>query len=71
MPVCVFGCDFLYEKGYIHIENGKISLNETLKSSTKEYQYALSLKDRTLSAFWLRGKAEYFPNPLDSAITTG
>jgi hypothetical protein len=71
MPVCVFGCDFLYEKGYIYIENGKISLNETLKSSTKEYQYALSLKDRTLSAFWLRGKAEYFPNPLDSAITTG
>ena len=63
MPVCAFGCDFLYERGYIYVEAGKVQINTAKKSYTAEYQRALKLKGKTVSKTWLSGNERYFHKP--------
>jgi hypothetical protein len=63
MPVCAFGCDFLYERGYIYVEAGKVRVNTAKRSNTAEYQRALMLKGKIVSKAWLHGKPGYFPKP--------
>ena len=29
MPMCKFGCDELFERGYIYVEEGEIKINDT------------------------------------------
>lgn len=63
MPVCAFGCDFLYERGYIYVEAGKVQVNTVKQSHTTEYQRALMLQGKAISERWLNGKPGYFPKP--------
>lgn len=63
MPACVFGCDFMYERGYIYIETGKVRLNTAKASKTAEYQRALKLEGKSVPQVWLEGKPEYFLKP--------
>lgn len=63
MPVCIFGCDFLYERGYIYVEAGKVQVNTVKQSHTTEYQRALMLQGKAISERWLNGKPGYFPKP--------
>ena len=38
MPMCKFGCDELYEKGYIIIKDGQVVINKTpITESIKIY----------------------------------
>lgn len=42
MPACYFGCDSLYEKGYIKIENGVVMDNHFGKTVTKQIEKYLN-----------------------------
>jgi hypothetical protein len=63
MPVCALGCDFLYERGYIYVEAGKVQVSTAKKSHTAEYQRALKLQGKTVSKAWLSGNEGYFHKP--------
>jgi hypothetical protein len=59
MPMCKFGCDDLYEKGYIGINNGQISVfrYNDLTSYMNEYVSKLNGKECT---YWSETTQEYF-----------
>jgi hypothetical protein len=63
MPLCLFGCDYLYENGYIFVFDRKIKLDasKTLDGFAKEY--ADSLSGRELPEDWLKGESGYFAKP--------
>lgn len=63
MPACALGCDFLYERGYIYVQDGKVHVNSAKNSDTTEYQRAKSLSGRTVPEMWLAGSAEYYGKP--------
>ena len=33
MPMCKFGCDELYEKGYIYVVDGIVKINPAMKTT--------------------------------------
>jgi hypothetical protein len=59
MPMCKFGCDDLYEKGYIGINNGQISVFKynDLTPYMKGYVGKLSGNECT---YWSKSTQEYF-----------
>lgn len=61
MPLCVFGCDYLFEKGLIYIEDGCI---KALRELDIKYSYELdiikSITGRALDKRWLKGSSNYF-----------
>jgi hypothetical protein len=60
-PLCVFGCDHLYEHGYISVKNGIFCLGKATAGQT-ESAVVKALKDRAVPERWLRGPAAYFDN---------
>jgi hypothetical protein len=60
MPICLFGCDYLYERGFLYISKGRITVNTKMKSETIEYSKALELNGKTLKDEWLNGSESYF-----------
>lgn len=63
MPLCALGCDYLYERGYLYIKNGRITVNQSLASSTTEYVRAKNLDGRILKEAWRMGSDDYFQGP--------
>jgi len=61
-PLCVFGCDHLYEQGYIRIKDGVVVRNDDKAVNTAENQVVDQLVGKRLAARWTRGPAEYFDN---------
>ncbi|MCP2036449.1 hypothetical protein L1279_003491 [Planomicrobium sp. HSC-17F08] len=59
MPMCKFGCDELFEKGYIAVVDGKvININNiNLTSIVSSYIDKITGKQ---SAYWTKGTADYF-----------
>lgn len=64
MPLCVFGCDYLYEKRMIYIESGVVMRSDYPEA---EYGFELSyideIKGNNIDARWLEGSDQYFPKP--------
>lgn len=56
MPMCLFGCDFLYERRYLFIEKGRIVLDTSKASLTEEYLRAKALAGRPLDPRWVVGE---------------
>ena len=65
MPVCVFGCDFLYENRHIVIEDGIVKEGLPLHYADIESEYIKKLVGKRVSEEWLKGQKSYFPT-LDS-----
>ncbi|RDW17664.1 hypothetical protein [Oceanobacillus chungangensis] len=59
MPMCTFGCDDLYERGYISVKNGKIVANNQkhLTDDVREYIKKIENKE---CAYYNRYKEKYF-----------
>lgn len=59
MPMCKFGCDELYEKGYIYIEKGKVvaSLNKYITPRIKDY---LDEIININCSYWAKATEKYF-----------
>lgn len=63
MPACLFGCDFLYEKQHIFIDNGVVQEGLLLDHEGIESNYVKSLIGRKVSDEWLNGQLSYFQKP--------
>ncbi|MFC1509177.1 EVE domain-containing protein [Candidatus Omnitrophota bacterium] len=58
MPMCVFGCDRLYENGYIIVENGNISINKEVRSIVVN-KYIQSIEGK-FCPHWNENSRKYF-----------
>ena len=60
MPACQFGCDKLYENGYVYVEKGVITPNDKIKVTTKSVSdYISTLRGKKCTYFSERNK-KYF-----------
>ena len=60
MPVCLFGCDHLYEHEYIRIYSGQIHIQNTDALQDSEKEYLLALENRKVDHRFLEGSESYF-----------
>jgi hypothetical protein len=59
MPMCKFGCDDLFEKGYIGVVNGNIQVNTSMRFTTDMQESVLKLHDKQCS-HWNQKTKQYF-----------
>lgn len=60
MPLCVFGCDFLYEDRHIVIKDGKVQRGSAGEFGEADLHYMDKLIGRMLDDEWLQGPSSYF-----------
>jgi hypothetical protein len=64
MPLCLFGCDHMYERGYIYIQEGRVIEGMLPASLTAGERTAVSrVLGRNLDHRWLLGNDSYFRKP--------
>lgn len=59
MPMCKFGCDNLFESGYIYVENGIIKYNETRATTNDLKNYLQSINGKRCHYYTDKSK-KYF-----------
>lgn len=59
-PLCIFGCDYLYENGVINIEHGLVQGGKLPKQSTVDKERAMALIGCKVPDKWLQGPSQYF-----------
>ena len=62
MPLCVFGCDFLYEERYLYIEDGVVRRGQSLDHRSAGQAHIDGVVGNRVNAKWLMG-SRYFPVP--------
>ncbi|MXX93223.1 MAG: hypothetical protein F4Y63_07220 [Chloroflexi bacterium] len=60
MPICVFGCDFLYEHGHINIRDGMVSPGTPIQHDGPEKERVAKLINKEIDERWLQGPETYF-----------
>ncbi|MCM1957841.1 hypothetical protein NCZ17_00450 [Acinetobacter modestus] len=63
MPVCLMGCDYLYENMYIYIDGIEIKRGLTFSNARAESRFIEDLVGRTVEPKWLLGNQSYFRSP--------
>lgn len=64
MPLCLFGCDYLYEKQYVWVGvDGEVKSNVSLRPDGPEQKHRKTLVGKQLEDRWLKGSPEYFRRP--------
>ena len=63
MPLCKFGCDYLYEQQHVYVEEGIVRRGVPLQSGGVEDAHAHELVGRRLEERWLEGQSTYFHRP--------
>lgn len=63
MPLCVFGCDFLYEVKAIFIDNGIVVKGSQTELGPAAEEYMRKILGRSLQDRWLEGSDAYFVAP--------
>ena len=63
MPLCLFGCDYLYERQHIYVEEGIVRRGVPLQSGGVEDAHTHELVGRRLEERWLEGQSTYFHRP--------
>ena len=64
MPMCVFGCDYLYENGFIWIKDGVVRSDRLPHIEGPERERVSQLVGRKIDDRWLEGPKSYF-EPID------
>lgn len=59
-PLCLFGCDFLYEAGMVRVVNGKVVSFCKDNAQTTDILMAKAVDGNALDERWIEGKASYF-----------
>jgi len=59
-PLCVFGCDHLYESGALKILRGEVVAGKVRRSDAQDMVRVQELVGRELHEDWLRGDVAYF-----------
>ena len=60
MPICKFGCDFLYERRHIVVDEGYVREGLGAQFGTADLDYLNRLIGRKLDDRWLEGDLSYF-----------
>jgi len=60
MPLCLFGCDFLYEHGYLIVRDGIVTKNRIEGLTEQEKARFKGLLGNRLDPRWLLGDKHYF-----------
>lgn len=64
MPLCLFGCDYIYETGQVYIDAGMVKKSDYLNCDyCSELDYINTLIGNKLESRWLKGSDYYFPKP--------
>lgn len=64
MPLCLFGCDHMYERGYIYVQDGRVTEGMLPAFLTARERAAVSqVLGRNLEQRWLLGSNSYFRKP--------
>jgi len=63
MPVCLMGCDYLYENMYIYIEGVEIKRGLPFSNARTESSFIEKLVGRKVESKWLLGDQSYFRSP--------
>lgn len=59
-PLCLFGCDYLYESGMVRIANGKVVSTCEESEHTADVSAAKAVDGNVVDDKWVEGKASYF-----------
>ncbi|WP_121609143.1 hypothetical protein [Mesobacillus foraminis] len=60
MPLCLYGCDYLYEHGFIKVVEGVVVKHHIENLQKSEKDYVELLNGRQLDKRWLEGNPTYF-----------
>ena len=60
MPLCRFGCDFLYEEKHVRVNEGLVTEGNRFKGDEEGRRYLDKLVGRRVEDEWLRGSSSYF-----------
>ncbi|MDP3150438.1 MAG: hypothetical protein Q8N83_15050 [Ignavibacteria bacterium] len=60
MPLCKFGCDYLYEEGIITIKNSIVNISPDENNTKHEIEYLKSIDGKKLDEKWLENSGHYF-----------
>ena len=60
MPLCVFGCDFLYENRHVIVDDGVVIRGDLEDCTEAVRECAERLDGRKIRDRWLAGKPWYF-----------
>jgi hypothetical protein len=63
MPLCLLGCDHLYERGLVWVEAGCLVTSNDATLGAAEKAALKALDRRRLAAPWMKGPAKYFRPP--------
>ncbi len=60
MPLCLFGCDYLYENRLVVVINGMVQMGSSFSGGGMEEEYAQKLIGNALHPKWMHGDLRYF-----------
>ncbi|WP_438464296.1 hypothetical protein [Marinomonas sp. PE14-40] len=60
MPVCLIGCDYLYEKRYVYIDQGVVKQGLDVEGGVTEYEIINGVLGNKIDSRWLKGGNSYF-----------
>ena len=59
MPLCTFGCDYLYERGYVYFDDFTIVANLDMAAATADWEAAQALAGQSLHSLFRAGGPKY------------
>ncbi|MGJ0625500.1 hypothetical protein [Xenorhabdus bovienii] len=63
MPLCLMGCDYLYENMHVYIDGMEIKRGLELPNARAESSYIEKVVGRTVDSKWLLGDQSFFRSP--------
>lgn len=63
MPLCLFGCDYLYERGHLWISDGVVTENRAEDLTEHELAKVKQVVGKRIEERWLLGESTYFRRP--------
>jgi hypothetical protein len=63
MPICLIGCDYLYENMYIYVDGEEIKHGLSFSNARAELSFIENLVGRKVAPKWLLGNQSYFRSP--------
>jgi len=63
MPVCLMGCDYLYENMHVYVEGAEIKRGASFSNARAEASFIEKLVGRKVDSKWLLGNQSYFRSP--------
>lgn len=67
IPLCLFGCDALFERGFLFVDRGRVCTREGLDVGAKQRKWLNAINGRTTSA-WKHGRKQFFRWHMEQAL---